>query len=88
MLHDRYSEALQSGLVADTRLHEDLRRVNSTERQHYFKPRANAMNAAPVGNLQAGGSLTLEGQSRDQCVSEHSQIRPVHVWKDVRSEHR
>ena len=88
MLHDRYSEALQSGLVADTRLHEDLRRVNSTERQHYFKPRANAMNAATVGNLHAGGSLTLEGQSRDQCVSEHSQIRPVHVWKDVRSEHR
>jgi hypothetical protein len=33
----------------------------STKRQHYLKARANAIDAAVVGNLNAGGSLTLEG---------------------------
>jgi hypothetical protein len=61
MLHDRDSEAPQFSLIANTRLHEDLRRVNRTERQHYLKPRANAIGAAVVGNFNAGGSLSLEG---------------------------
>lgn len=37
------------------------RSMNRTKRQHYLKARANAMGAAVVGNLNAGGSLTLEG---------------------------
>jgi hypothetical protein len=31
MLHDGNSEALQFGLIADTRLHENLGRVNRTK---------------------------------------------------------
>src|ERR1700745_2493380 len=44
------------------------------------------MGLAVVGNLHAGGSLAFEGQSSDQCVTENSQVRPVHVWEDIRTE--
>src|SRR5713101_130965 len=87
MLHDRDSEAPQFGLIADTRLHKHLRRVNRTKRYHHLEPRANAMSSSLIGNLHASDSFTLESKPGDQCVSENSQVRPVHVWEDIRTEH-
>jgi hypothetical protein len=45
------------------------------------------MGLAVVGNLHARGSLALEDQPGDQCVSENAEIRPVHKREGIRTEH-
>src|SRR5258708_31675286 len=75
-------------MMGDGRLDEKLRRLNSTERQHHLKSGANPMNSSLVGNLHTSNSLTFEGKMSDQCVSENSQVRPVHVGKGIRAEYR
>src|SRR5215813_10859740 len=86
MLDYRDSKAPQFGLVADTRLHEDLRRVYRTKRQNHLAPCVNATGASFIGNLHAGGSLAFESYPRHQCVREHGEIWLVHVREDIRSE--
>jgi hypothetical protein len=61
MLDDANPEPLQLGLIADTRLQENLGSVNRTKRQNHLTPRANATGAALVRNLHARGSFALEG---------------------------
>src|SRR5215813_8277140 len=86
MLDYRDSKAPQFGLVADTRLHEDLRRVYRTKRQNHLAPCVNATGASFIGNLHAGGSLAFESYPRHQCVREHGEIWLVHVREDIRAE--
>src|SRR5690349_12043948 len=85
MLYNRNSEALQFRLIAATRLHQNLRSVNRTKRQHYLEVRADAMGFAVVENLHPAGPLAFEGQPGDQCLRENSQVRPVHIWKGIRT---
>src|SRR5262249_6268834 len=84
----RDSEAPQFGLVADTRLHEDLRRVYRAKRQNHLPLCANATSASFIGNLDAGGSVALESQPCNQRVSEHREVWLVHAREDVRTENR
>src|SRR5947209_20491445 len=86
VLHDRDAKSLQLRSVADTGVHEDLRRVHRTQRQHYFDPRTNATGLALVEHPHARRSRALEGQPSDQCVREHRQVRPAHRRTRVRTE--
>src|SRR5262245_40982339 len=86
MLDYRDSKAPQFGLVADTGLHEDLRRVYRTKRQNHLAPCANATGASVIRNLHAGRSVALERQPGNQRVREHREVWLVHVWEDIRTE--
>src|SRR5215510_8638821 len=86
MLDYRDSKAPQFGLVADTRLHEDLRRVYRTKRENHLAPCANAMGASFIRNLHAGGSVALESQPSNQRMREHREVWLVHVREDIRAE--
>src|SRR5262245_17996430 len=86
MLDDRDSKAPQFGLIADTRLHEDLRCVYRSKRQNHVAPRTNATGASFIRNLDAGRSLALESQPSHQRVREHREVWLVHVRKDIRAE--
>src|SRR5262245_37169568 len=88
MLYDRNSAAPQFGFIADTRLHEHLRRVNRAEREHYFDASGDAVSLAVVDKLHSSDSLSVEGQPGDQCLCKNCQVWPVQVWEDIRPEHR
>src|SRR5262249_44135692 len=88
MLHDRDAEALQFGFIADTRLHEHLRRVNRAEREHYLDASGDAVSLAVVDRLHSSDSLAVERQPRNKRMSEYRQVRPVHARKRIRTEHR
>jgi hypothetical protein len=60
MLEYRDSKAPEFVLVANARLHEDLRRMYRTKRQNHLAPSANATSASFIRNLDAGGSVALE----------------------------
>src|SRR5262245_19926729 len=86
MLNQRDSKAPQFGLVADARLHEDLRRVYRAKRQNHLPRCMNATRASSIGNLHAGGSVVLESQPSDQRVGEHGEIWLIHVRENIRTE--
>src|SRR5215469_679151 len=85
-LDDRDSKAPEFGFVADTRLHEDLRRVYRAKRQNHLAPCANATGASFIGNFNAGGPIALESQPSHQRVREHREVWLVHVRVDIRTE--
>src|SRR5262245_66665738 len=84
MLGDRDSKAPQFGLIADTGLHEDLRRVYRSKRQNHLAPCTNATGASFMRNLHAGRSLALESQPSHQRVREHREVWLVHVRSEER----
>src|SRR5215469_1962475 len=88
MLEYRDSKAPEFVLVANARLHEDLRRMYRTERQNHFAAGANPPNVSFVRNLDAGGSVALESQLCYQRVWKHREVRLVHAREDVRTENR
>jgi hypothetical protein len=59
VLQDRDPRSLQSGLIADIGLHQYLRRMNGTQREHHFKRCTNSTGLAFKENLNAGRSLSL-----------------------------
>src|ERR1700726_2027463 len=40
-----------------------------------------------MNDLRAAGSLAAHDKSNDQRVTEHRQVRPVHVWEGIRTEY-
>src|SRR5215813_8001011 len=88
MLEYRDSKAPEFVLVANTRLHEDLRRMYRTKRQNHLAAGANATSASFIRNLDAGGSVALESQLCYQRVREHREVWLVHAREDVRTENR
>src|SRR5262245_5914706 len=86
MLDDRDSKAPQFRLIADTRLHEDLRRVYRSKRQNHLAPCTNATGASFMRNLNAGRSLALESQPSNQRVREYREVWLAHVREDVGTE--
>src|SRR5258708_19656111 len=40
-----------------------------------------------MNNLYAAGLLTAHDKSSDQCVTEHRQVRPVHVGESIGAEY-
>src|SRR5262245_2723872 len=86
MMDDRDSKAPQLGLIAETRLHEDLRRVYRAKRQNHLAPCTNATGAPFMRNLRAGRSLALESQPSNQRVREYREVWLVHVREDIRTE--
>src|SRR5215470_20318006 len=88
MLDYRDSKAPEFGFVANTRLHEDLRRVYRAKRQDHLAPSANTTLASFIRNLDAGDSVALESKPCNQRVSEHREVWLVHAREDVRTENR
>src|SRR5215469_14177632 len=86
MLEYRDSKAPEFVLVANARLHQDLRRMNCTKRQNHLANRTNPADAALIGNLNARCSLVLESQAGNQCIGEHGEVWLVHAREDVRTE--
>src|SRR5215813_4294868 len=86
MLDDRDSKALQFGLIADTRLHEDFWRVYRSKRQNDLAPCTNATGASFVRNLHAGRSPAVESQLGHQRAGEYREVWLVHVREDIRTE--
>src|SRR5499427_9032393 len=75
-------------LVANARLHEDLRRMYRTKRQNHLAAGTNATSASFIRNLDAGGSVALESQLCYQRVREHREVWLAHAREDVRTENR
>src|SRR5260221_12765609 len=50
-------------------------------------PRADAMGFAAVNTLHSCRTLAFESYPGDQCVSQHRQIRPVHVGEGIRTKY-
>src|SRR5215470_3455665 len=88
MLEYRDSKAPEFVLVANARLHEDLRRMYRTKRQNYLAVGANATSASFIRNLDVGGSVVLESQLCYQRVREYCEVWLVHAREDVRTENR
>src|ERR1700738_2129531 len=88
MLHDRNSEPLQLGLVADAGLHHDFRRVDCATRKHHLKASLNLLRLPSIRNFYAGGALSLEGNPSNKRFTKNREVRPIHVRKDVRAEYR
>jgi len=83
MLQNRNPKSLQLHLIADPRLHQDLRGVYSAGRKYDLRSRDDAMDIAVAENFYASGPLCIEGDLRD---SQDCQIRPVAMREDVRKE--
>src|SRR5262249_46283305 len=88
MLDDRDSETPQLALIADARLHQHLGRMHGTKRQDDLSSRSDAMELAVVRELHSRGAPAAESESGDQGAREDREVRPIHVWEHVRSEHR
>src|SRR3984893_7191461 len=88
MLHDRNSEPLQLGLVADAGLHHDFRRVDCAERKHHLKASLNLLRLASIRNFHTDGTLSFERNQSDESFTKNREVRPIHVRKDVRAEYR
>src|SRR5262249_4597491 len=86
MFDDCYSNAAQFGLIADTGVQENLRRVYRSQRQNHLAPGTNATGASFMRNLDAGGSPTLESQPGNQRMREYREVWLVHVREDIRPE--
>jgi len=71
VLDKRNSEVPQLILVANSRLHEHLRRVQRTQGQDNFTPRTNAMNFSLVEDLHTGRFLALYRYPCHKCLRKH-----------------
>src|SRR5262245_46654673 len=49
-------------------------------------PFSTRMGVTTVRDLHASSSFAFESKPGDQCVSENSQVQPVHIWEDIRTE--
>src|SRR5262249_42683525 len=76
----------QFGLIADTGVQENLRRVYRSQRQNHLAPGTNATGASFMRNLDAGGSPALESQPGNQRMREYREVWLVHVREDIRPE--
>src|SRR5215471_8040359 len=83
MLDQRNSEVPQLILVANSRLHEHLRRVQRTHGQDNFTPSIDAMNFPLVEDLHTGRFLALYGYPCHKCLRKHCQVWAVHVRKRI-----
>src|SRR5262249_30398619 len=88
MLDDRDSETPQLAFIADARLHQHLGRMHSTKRQDDLQSRSDAMERAVVRKLDSCGAPAAERESGHQGAREDREVRPIHVWEYIRSEHR
>src|SRR5262245_3564469 len=88
MLDDRDSETPQLAFIADARLHQHLGRMHGTKRQDDLPSRSDAMERAVARNLHSRGAPGAERESGHQGAREDREVRPIHVWEYVRSEHR
>src|SRR3979490_2203040 len=79
VLHARYSQPLQFGLVTNSRQHQRLWRVDRAQRKDDLHSGSDALNLSIMNDLHAAGSLAAHDKSNDQRVTEHRQVRPVHV---------
>ncbi len=86
VLYDRDTERTQRGLVADTRVHEHLGRVDRAEAEDNFPPGRYAEVLALMDKLHPGGAPALERHSCDLRLREHGEVRPIHVGKGVGAE--
>src|SRR6516165_6414278 len=87
MFDDRDTESLEFCLVADARLHQYLRSVDRSHRHNDLGRSANPANLAPVRDVNGNSLLAVEYQAQDQRRREHGQVRTIHHWKDIASEH-
>src|SRR4029077_1251006 len=79
-------QALQFGPVANSRLHQHLRRMDPTQRQNHLRCRTDA-NALPVVSyLNSSGALPLERHAGDERRCKHRQVWPIHIGEGVRTE--
>jgi hypothetical protein len=65
VLDERDAEGTQGGLVADTRVHEHLGRVDRTEGEDNFPLDSNVEPPARLDKLHTGGPATLERHFQD-----------------------
>src|SRR5258705_9396311 len=86
MLYPWNSKALQLSFVAYTRLHQYLRRIDCTQRQHNLEYSTDALNLPVMDDLHTGGSYAFQGEPGNHCVGEYGEIRTVHVGKCMRAE--
>ncbi len=86
MLDDGNTDTFQLGLVADTGLHEQLGRMDRTQRQHDLAGGPDAMELAIAQEFHASYFLFLKRQARDQCPRQNSQVGTVHVGIDISPE--
>src|SRR5262245_43030487 len=87
VLDDSDSETPQLAFIADARLHQHLGRMDGTQRQDDLPCRRDAMKLAVVRKLHSRGTPAAERESGHQGAREDREVRPIHVWKYVRSEH-
>jgi hypothetical protein len=73
-------------LIADTRVHEYLGRIDRAEGEDNFPPGLNVEVLALMDKLYAGGAATLERHFYDLGPREHSEVRPIHVGEGVSAE--
>src|SRR5262249_21020015 len=88
MLDDRDSETPQLAFIADARLHQHLGRMHGTKRQDDLPSRSDAMERAVARKLNSRGASAAERESGHQGARKDREVRPIHVWEYVRSEHR
>src|SRR5262245_17188631 len=88
MVDDRDSETPELAFIADARLHQHLGRMHGTKRQDDLPSRSDAMELAVVRKLHSRGAPATESESGHQGARKDREVRPIHVWEYVRSEHR
>src|SRR5689334_20064425 len=86
MLYQRYIEPRQFGFIADPGLHQQLRRMNCSQRYHYFAGRADTMELAIVREFDAGRLVAFQQKACNQRVRQHRQVRPIPDRVDISSE--
>src|ERR1700730_8638574 len=87
VLHTRYFQPFQFGLIAHSRQHQYLWRVYRAQRKYDLHSGSDALNLSAMNDLHAAGSLIAHNKSSDQCVTEHRQVRSVHVGESIGTEY-
>src|SRR3984893_9412626 len=87
VLNDRYSQPSQFGLVTNSGQHQHLWGVDRAQRYDDLHSGSDALNLSVMNDLHAAGSLAAHDESSDQRVTEHRQVRPVHVGEGIRTKY-
>src|SRR5262249_25549757 len=66
VLQDIDAEAMQLLLISHARLHQDLGRVDGSEREHDLTSCANALHSSLVQDLHAHRALAVEDHARHE----------------------
>jgi hypothetical protein len=88
MLYRGYTEALQISLVANSGLHQHLRRMDCTQRQNHLSSDTDTLDFAVASYFYSRYPRARKDQSRDQGVGEHGQVWSIHVRKSIRAKDR